>query len=261
MSAPDEKNVNIPVVGVIIPLHNHKDFIGKCLDSVEMQDYPNKFAVVIDDNSDDGGYDHVLSLLENEVTEGLPEGVRGGYYGNLYTLVLKNESDIHGPSIARNIGIQAVWDSTHFFGVLDADDEYLPGKLSKSVTWMIQDPILVGLVYSDVVLFDTKTEIGVHEFRPSFDREQLEVQNIISNAPLINKLALQQVGLYDIELRTCEDWDLWLRITEKFVALHIPEPLQIYRITGFNATQTVDEAQWQKDWRTVQRKRMERKSG
>lgn len=261
MSTHDASQVNLPIVGVVVPLHNHKDFIGKCLDSIAIQDYPNKFAIVIDDNSDDDGYEHVLSLLENEITEGLPEGVRGGHYNNLYTLLLKNDSDIHGPSVARNIGIQAVWDSTHFFGVLDADDEYLPGKLSKSVAIMIQNPNMIGLVYSDVILYDMKTEIGVHEFRPSYDRMELEAANIISNAPLINKLALQQVGLYDIDLRTCEDWDLWLRITEKFVAIHIPEPLQLYRITGFNATQTVDEAQWQKDWQTVQRKRMERKSG
>jgi glycosyltransferase involved in cell wall biosynthesis len=162
MSTPDKKNVSIPVVGVIVPLHNHADFIEKCLDSIEMQDYPNKFAVVIDDNSDDDGYDRVLSALQNEVTENLPEGVRAGYYNNLYTLLLKNESDIHGPSVARNIGIEAVWDSTHFFCVLDADDEYLPGKLSKSVTVMVQNPTLVGLVYSDVLLYDMETETGVH---------------------------------------------------------------------------------------------------
>lgn len=258
MSTPDQK-INIPVIAVIIPLYNHKDFIEGCIKSVAMQDYPAKFCVVIDDQSTDGGFDHVLSLLKNKSTKDLPDGVYSGSIDDLHVIVLQNESELHGPSVARNIGLKTVWDSCHMFGVLDADDEYLPYKLSKSVTLMIEDPAKIGLVYSDVLLYDVESDTTVHEFRPPYDREQLERENIVSNAPLINKLALNDVGVYDNNLRTCEDWDLWLRITEKFVALHIPEPLQKYRITGFNATQTVDDEQWKKDWQTVQLKLRERR--
>ena len=257
MSTPDQ-TVNIPVVAVVIPLHNHTNFIEGCIKSVAMQDYPAKFCVVVDDNSTDDGFEHVLSLLQDKSTKDLPEGVFSGTIDGLHTIVLQNDSDIHGPSIARNIGMKVVWESCHMFGVLDADDEYLPNKLSKSVKVLIEDPKMIGLVYSDVILYDVETDTSVHEFRRPFDRERLEQENIISNAPLINKLALHEVGIYDNTLRTCEDWDLWLRITEKFVAIHIPEPLQMYRITGFNATQTVDNEQWQRDWQQVQANLRER---
>jgi len=87
----------------------------------------------------------------------------------------------------------------------------------------------------------------------------LEKENIISNAPLINRLALEKVGLYEENLRTSEDWDLWLRITESFVAIHVPESLQVYSVTGENATQTVNREQWEKDWRTVYYRLQQRK--
>ena len=73
----------------------------------------------------------------------------------------------------------------------------------------------------------------------------------LSNTPLINKKALDQVGLYDESMRTAEDWDLWLRITSKFVAIHIPVPLSTYSVTGFNASDTVPSEIWHKNWEKI----------
>jgi len=262
MSTSDQtsEHVQLPVVGVVVPLHNHADFIEDCLTSVAEQDYPAKCCVVIDDGSTDDGYDKVLSNLSCDYkvsSDGLPDGVIAGQFNGMTTLLLQH-AEAKGPSAARNTGIKALWSSCHFFGVLDADDEYLPSKLSKSIAKMIMDPTRIGLVYSDVLLYNIKTDIKTQEFRRPYDRLVLERENIISNAPLVNKLALQDVGLYDESLRTCEDWDLWLRITEKYVAVHIPEVLQMYRITGVNATQVVNDEQWQRDWQTVQYKLMDR---
>lgn len=228
-------------VAVVIPCHNHKSYILGALESVDEQDYPYKEIVVVDDASTDG-------LMEY-----------------LNTIVLKNGTPIHkirneqalGPSGARNVGIKYIINSSNspdIIGVLDADDRYLSGKLSKSVPYIEKDPYFVGLVFSDLLIYDERTGRVVIEFKEPFDRSRLERECNISNAPLINKLALGLVGLYDEEMRTCEDWDLWLRITEKFVAIHIPEPLQLYNVTGFNASFTVPTEIWQKNWIRVQQK-------
>ena len=43
-----------PVISVIIPVYNVKDFVGKCLDSVARQKYENLDIVIVDDGSTDG---------------------------------------------------------------------------------------------------------------------------------------------------------------------------------------------------------------
>jgi hypothetical protein len=123
---------------------------------------------------------------------------------------------------------------------------------------MIEDPQRIGLVYTDHLIHNMERETFTYEAREPYDRQRLERENIISNCPLISRLAFEQAGLYDEELRTCEDWDLYLRITEHFCAAHIPEPLQIYRVTGDNATFTVKDEVWQRNWQIVQKKMQQR---
>jgi hypothetical protein len=141
---------------------------------------------------------------------------------------------------------------------LDADDLYLQGKLSKSVAMQQTNPNFIGLVYSDVIIHDTRDDTYVREFRPPYERNLLEVENIISNAPLISKMALGYSGMYDEDLPPCEDWDLWLRITENFVAIHIPEPLQRYTTTGQNCTFTVPGEVWNEKRMMIHAKLAER---
>lgn len=42
-----------PKVSIILPARNEEGFIGKCLDSLALQDYPNYEIIAIDDSSDD----------------------------------------------------------------------------------------------------------------------------------------------------------------------------------------------------------------
>lgn len=247
-----------PIVGVVIPVHNASKYIATAINSVIEQDYASKFVVIIDDGSTDGSYELIKSLFtETQPDDPNLPGVITGMIGTLGAALLKH-SEAKGPAAARNTGIKAVWHTADVYAVLDADDYWLQGKLTKSLSILLADQKNIGLVYSDVILHEIKTDVYTHEFRRPFDRTLLEQENIISNSPIINKVALSEVGLYDETLRTCEDWDLWLRITEKYVAIHIAEPLQVYTITGDNATFTVNNERWQKDWQKAQKKLRQR---
>lgn len=43
-----------PLISIIIPVYNVKDFVGKCLDSIARQKYENLDIVMVDDGSTDG---------------------------------------------------------------------------------------------------------------------------------------------------------------------------------------------------------------
>lgn len=246
----------IPTVGVIIPCHNHAQYIKNALRSVCQQDYSRKFIAILDDGSTDGSYDAITSMMKDDTFKGT-EQVRVGMIEDVPVMLLRNEKGT-GPSAARNKLLKHSSEQAHIFAMLDADDEFLPGKLSKAVAKILKDPQKVGLVYTDHMIRNIERGTTTYEARQPYDRFTLERENIISNAPIVNRLAFDKVGLYDEELRTCEDWDLYLRITEHFYAIHIPEPLQVYTVTGENATFTVDKKLWEMNWRRVQQKMKQR---
>jgi glycosyltransferase involved in cell wall biosynthesis len=242
----------LPVVAVIIPCHNHGKFVLNAIKSVTSQDYPAKLIVVIDDGSTDGSYNTVKEQIQN-ITEGLPDNAIGGNIEGVPVFLLKNEI-AKKQAFARNRGIKYAWGGADIFAILDADDEYLPTKLSKSVAKILDNAELIGMVYSDVLIKHLSDGRIIHEFREPYTRVRLEQECITCNAPVFTKLALEVIGLYDEDLPPCEDWDLAIRVTERFVCVHIPEPLHLYHVTGFNCTETVPKEVWNVQWNKVQQK-------
>ncbi len=228
-----KSGTSTPSVTVVIPCHNHEMYVERAVQSVLDQDYGNKRVVVVDDGSTDGSKQKIESMSEELGIDAI--------YNTFPT----------GPSAARNAAIQKFWNETDFFCMLDADDTYLPNKISMSVEIIKEDISNIGLVYADVLIQNIENNTQMLELRRPYSREEIEKECIISNTPLINKKALDQVGLYDESMRTAEDWDLWLRITSKFVAIHIPVPLSTYSVTGFNASDTVPSEIWHKNWEKI----------
>lgn len=232
-----------PIVTVVIPCHNHADMLGGAIDSVVMQDYRPINIVVVDD----GSKDNPIEVLE------LKKDI------DIQIVLLKNENPT-GPSAARNIAIKEMWDSTDLFIMLDADDRYLQGKISKSVEKYLENPTNIGIVYTDAIIQNINTNTQIREFRQPYNRQSLEKECIISNTPLITKAALESSGGYDEEMRTCEDWDLWLRITEFFIAFHIPEALHVYTVTGKNSSDVVSQEIWNENWKKIALRISQRKN-
>lgn len=255
----------LPKVSVIIANYNHGKYAERCLDSIAAQDYPDIHAVICDDCSTDDSYTHILSLLNDtkvskivtDVNIPVIEDVYVGTYKNIQVSLLKMKYNSK-QAATRNAAIKYSWNITDIFGMLDMDDEYLPTKISKSVAKIVEDPERIGLVYSDVLIKHESDNHEVYEAREPYVRHRLENECIISNAPLFTKRVLNQVGLFDEDLPPCEDWDLWIRITEVCVAIHIPEALQRYNVTGKNCTYTVSSDIWQKQWTKVQQKLINR---
>ena len=65
----------------------------------------------------------------------------------------------------------------------------------------------------------TSTGKIIREFKEPFSRKRLVRECIVHSGSLVSAKALEDVleetGYYDEEMRTCEDYDLWMRISEK----------------------------------------------
>lgn len=99
-----------PDISVIVTSYNVARYIARAIESALAQEGVTLEVIVVDDASTDGTWDVIESVTDARVKKiRLP--------GN------------GGPSVARNAGIEAA--SGAWIAVLDGDDQYLPGRLSR----------------------------------------------------------------------------------------------------------------------------------
>lgn len=243
----------LPIVTVVIPNHNYGHWIKDAVDSVILQDYPAKRIVIVDDNSKDSSVKTIRELYTGE-TIAVNENTISGHIDKtpLTTCILRQDGNKgFGPSLARNVGIKLAFHNTHIFMFLDADDYWLQGKISKSVAKIIESPDKIGVVYTDNYGLNVNTGAMIREYRPAFDYKRLLRQCYVHSGSAVTRLAFTQCGLYDPEMRTAEDWDLWIRISKKFLIYRIPEPLVVARNGEYNSTNSVPQEVWRQNWQRI----------
>lgn len=236
------KDIVWPYVTYIMANHNYEKYIENAINSVLKQDYNHdKLTLcIIDDASTDGSWE----LIHNKLFKDIPHSnvkyddgsvVKDGVREDGIRLVaIRNGSNL-GISRTRNVGMTYTSGQTDYYAILDSDDENFPEKTKRFVLEILQNTKQIGVIYGDFYIWDVKNNIKTREFREPFDRNRLYQDCIVTNSGcLINKAALEQVdeptGWYDETLKVCEDYDLWLRISEKWMILHVAEPLTVVRI-------------------------------
>jgi glycosyltransferase involved in cell wall biosynthesis len=213
------QDTDAPLVSVIIPAYNAEHFITRTLESVLNQTYQNIEVLVVDDGSSDRTPEIVHHFAEIDAR-----------------IILFQQSNA-GVAAARNLAIQHA--KGEFIAPLDADDIWYPGNLEKQIKCILSSDLDVGVVYSwslDVDENDSPID-GYHTARVEGDVfSTLLCHNFIGNASatLIRKICLDQVGGYnsyfkELNSQGCEDWDLYLRLAEKYHFRVVPEFLVGYR--------------------------------
>ncbi|MBW4654624.1 MAG: glycosyltransferase family 2 protein [Kaiparowitsia implicata GSE-PSE-MK54-09C] len=210
---------NDPLVSVIIPAYNAERFIERTLASVLQQTYRHLEVIVIDDGSGDRTADRVRQIAAEDSR-----------------VCLLQQSNA-GVAAARNLGIQQ--SAGVFIAPIDADDIWFPNQIQRQVALMQASPPEVGVVYSWSVDIDEEDGLlgRVHAATINGDVfNTLVCHNFIGNASatLIRRDCLDAIGGYDASLNArqaqgCEDWDLYLRLSERYQFWAVPELLVGYR--------------------------------
>ena len=198
-------------VSVVITCYNEESYIEQCFNSVVDQSvYQDiKEIFIIDDGSTDSSPQILnnLKLKFNKLKVITTEGL--------------------GQSAARNIAIKLC--KSEFIAFLDADDYWTKYKLKNQLE-VFKNNSSIGLVYGDFWDFKNSdasdaTCISVRSLN-RYHTNQL-IEYFITDAPIIpstticRKKVFDTVGLFNEQLKTNEDNEMYLRIAEKWRHFHV----------------------------------------
>lgn len=214
----DMKSIPRPTLSVIIPAYNVEQFIVPAVESVLSQGFQDLEVIVVNDGSNDATAIRLQKLDDPRLRV------------------------IHQPngglSAARNAGITNA--KGRYIALLDGDDVWFPGCAQAHVQALDQDPT-VGISYSYLAYIDERGErtgqLLITRLRePSL--HQLVIRNVINSQVVVRAKCFEQAGLFNEQLRACEDHEMWVRILTRagFKARLIPEVLAGYRVRGASLT-------------------------
>lgn len=113
--------------------------------------------------------------------------------------------------------------------LLDADDHWHPDKTARQLEALRTNPEL-KLIGSRVLGEMPVGPLAEAPVRPLHVRDFLISTPLGPSSALIHRDALEAVGLFDEQLTSVEDRDLWLRIAARFDTAEVQSPCWSYRV-------------------------------
>ena len=194
-------------ISVVIPSYNRKDFLKRSIDSAINQTKKPLEIIVVDDGSTDG----TEAMIKSD-------------YDFVKFIKQKNK----GVSAARNIGIKVSIGKWICF--LDSDDEWKKDKLEKQINAMKSNPGY-KFFHSNEIWIKNGLRINQKKKHKKYGGDIfdkcLDMCRISPSSVMIDKTVFDEVGNFNEDLVVCEDYELWLRICDKYRVFFIDEPLII----------------------------------
>ncbi|MCB0393169.1 MAG: glycosyltransferase family 2 protein [Bdellovibrionales bacterium] len=202
---------------VVIPTFNRPELLKRLLKSIGEQSIPPQEVVILNDG-------RVLNETESNYSDLLLKATK-------LTLV-QDGKNLGGPA-RRNQGVKLA--GTEFVFIVD-DDDYWMSNLSEEFDRYINERVHAPFGMICAWAF-RETHLGAQSLMKSpidplhaerFYREILKVNFVPSPTVCVVKSAFEEVGGYDEKLVSAQDWDLWVRLAEKFKCHMIPKTLAIH---------------------------------
>jgi hypothetical protein len=198
-----------PKISIVIPVYNGANFLGEAVDSALGQTYKSVEIIVVNDGSNDGGE-----------TEEIAKS-----YGSRIRYFSKENG---GVASALNFGIRRM--TGEYFSWLSHDDVYCPFKLDRQIEVMGKLINKEVVLYSDFEMIDRAgNRLSEVVIEPNITKTPLRAilsTSIHGCSTLVPKEVFDAVGLFNENLKTTQDNEMWLRIYMKgYSFMHLPEIL------------------------------------
>ncbi len=220
-----------PRVTVIALCYNHQRFLLETLESIHAQTFQDFELIVTDDASRDDSPAMIAAWLAAH----RPDAAFIRHTANAGICRTLNEA----LALARGT----------YICMVATDDTWEPQRLAVQAAAFAGLPESVALVYSDAAEMDEQgvalPDNFIAHHRPGLAppsgrvfSELADGNFIPAMSTTIRKSALAAVGGYDERL-TYEDYDMWLRLAERFDIVFCPGTVARYRIVGSSMVRTL----------------------
>ena len=180
-----------PVISVVIPFYNDKDYIEQSVNSVLNQTFPYYEILIIDDGSKD---EESLKKLDEVAKQ------------DKRIKVFHKENE--GLAATRDYGASKASESSKYLMFLDSDD-LLEVTYLECAYWTLETNKEAAWAYSDSIGFDADS----YTWNKWFDSEKMKKENELVSAAMVRKTDFNAVGGYGLrEKAVNEDWNFWLKL-------------------------------------------------
>lgn len=207
---------------VVVPTRNRRDLLATTLRSVVGQRDVDIEVIVVDDASSDGTSQAVAALDHPRLR------------------IIRHVAPV-GPNAARNRGAREA--GGRWLAFVDDDDLWAPDKLTRQLH--AAEAGGRDWAYAGSVNVNERLEV-VHGIPPPSPAQVMAALRRFNPIPasasnvVIRRTTFAAAGAFNESLRTCEEWDLWIRLAVSGPPAWVPSPLVAYRMHPGNAILDVE---------------------
>lgn len=210
----NSKPVSGPTISVAMSVYNNAPHLAAAIESVLGQSFRDFEFLIVDDGSSDGSAEIIDRYAAADARVRAIHQPNRGLVASLNRIL----DEARAPLIAR----------------MDGDDIALPTRFERQLAFLTAHPDhgVVG-TWADCIdeagaplAIDCPASPTSHEALLAL----LETGPLLSHPTvMMRRDAVAQAGGYRAAYRHCEDYDLWLRLSERTRLCSIPEKLLLYR--------------------------------
>jgi glycosyltransferase involved in cell wall biosynthesis len=218
-----EGGYSVSKVSIYMPSYNHAKFLCEAIDSVLNQTFSNYELFIVDDASTDQSWSIIQSYKDPRIHS------------------FRNDINRNDKWVMRKVIFEIA--TGGYIAIINSDDIWEPKKLQKQVDFLDSHPG-IGVVFTRAMIigengepFEDKSHFYYNIFdQPNRSRyEWLKYFFYKGNALchtsiLIRKSVYDNCGFYRNAFLQIADYDLWVRVCQKYEIYVIPEKLTRFRV-------------------------------
>lgn len=202
-----------------MPVYNQQTSVLTAVDSILSQTFKDFYFIIIDDASTDNSLEILQASLKKDQR-------------------IKIIINRHHLGLTKSLNKALKLVKTKYISRMDADDISLPTRLAKQINYLETHPQIGLLGTAAYLIDDFGKQIGLKRHPsdyPRLRRLALSYCPFIHPTWLIRRSVLLEIGEYNEAFPFSQDYELVLRLLNRFQAANLPEPLLQYRVNSSSA--------------------------
>ncbi|UVO52799.1 glycosyltransferase [Sphingomonas sp. SUN039] len=202
-----------PLISVAMSVFDNAPYLAHAIESILAQTFGNFEFLIVNDGSRDGSGEIIDRYAAAD------SRIRPLHQANAGLIVSLNRmiGEARAPLIAR----------------MDGDDIALPERFERQIAFLDANPD-IGVLGTGCTCIDEDGRPSTHKFDNVTTPEDV-LEDLKNGPPLchpsvvMRRDAVRAVGGYHQAYKHCEDYDLWLRLSEHVRMANLPDRLLLYR--------------------------------